>query len=162
MQYRITDQSDDAALRQSEFARAGFGMPVIVIPLRRMKGTLGYCFLRASDRRAHSPTPRHRTRIHGYGEAAPCGQNVQELRRPRQSPCLRGIASAPRAAANAGAPILGDQVFRPIDDAQILGPAALDGRLSVSAAGPLLIKSSGFTTMPSPPAEVRACHHSAA
>jgi len=38
-----------------------------------------------------------------------------------------------QAARTQALQILGDQVFRPVDDAQILGSAALDGGLSVPA-----------------------------
>ncbi len=42
---------------------------------------------------ARFPKRGRQTRIHGCGEAAHCERNVQELRRPRQTPCLREIAS---------------------------------------------------------------------
>ena len=102
-----------------------------------------------SGPRARSPGPGRRRRTRGLGAAAPADEPLQafdaqgELAQGERPLCAPGRGSATGAGSRSG-------VVRAVDDPQVLAAPALHGGLGKPLL-PRRMKSSGLTTMPSPP-----------
>ena len=108
---------------------------------------------------ARSRAPGRRRRTRAPAAAARRARSARAPRCPARTPAARATAWRRQAARAQALEVFGGVVLRAVDDAQILSAAALHRRLHRPCPA-AATKSSGLTTMPSPPRPV-SCSHQA-
>ena len=112
----------------------------------------------AAGRPARSRARARRTRTRARGTAARCRTKRSSASMPSAN--SRSASERLRAEAALAQPLEVGRVgvLGAVDDPQVLAAAALDRRLHQAACGPRATKSSGLTTIPSPPRAVSSSH----